>query len=327
MDYTCRTKTLQAIVRDMSNTKKRKIVLEHKLQRKEGQWNKNQKSDLIDSLLRKYPINPTYAVKENDVLAIIDGVQRLSTIRDYIDNKFSLDKQLEPVSISGEGKDIAGKKFSKLDEDTRDALLSMELQIYEITDYTEKDVREMFRRQNAGKPLTSGQLRVVKESDELSGIIYSLTSHPFFDKIMSKTQRKKDLDKDIAREILMLTELSNEYDFGSFKSKDIDSFVEYYNENINVEKISILIQALDKLDEHYAENIKVKQTSLPMFIYGMYEIIKNKKSTTKYLEWLDKFIETYDQNKDYLQYCGVGTANSDMVKGRLEYFVRATKNM
>lgn len=327
MDYTCRTKTLQAIVRDMSNTKKRKIVLEHKLQRKEGQWNKNQKSDLIDSLLRKYPINPTYAVKENDVLAIIDGVQRLSTIRDYIDNKFSLSKQLEPVSISGESKEIAGKKFSKLDEDTREALLSMELQIYEITDYTEKDVREMFRRQNAGKPLTSGQLMVVKESDELSDIIYSLTSHPFFDKVISDTQRKKDLDKDIAREILMLTELSNEYDFGSFKSKDIDAFIEYYSENINTEKISVLLQSMNKLDEHFTESIKVKQTSLPMLVYGMYKVIKNDKNTTKYLEWLDKFIETYDQNKDYLQYCGVGTANSDMVKGRLKYFTDSIRNM
>ena len=50
MDYTCRTKTLQALVKAMD---KNAILLNHKLQRSEGQWNKKAKTDLIDSLLRK----------------------------------------------------------------------------------------------------------------------------------------------------------------------------------------------------------------------------------------------------------------------------------
>ena len=50
MDYTCRTKTLQSISKSIQNGK---IVLSHKLQRSEGQWNRKQKTDLIDSLLRK----------------------------------------------------------------------------------------------------------------------------------------------------------------------------------------------------------------------------------------------------------------------------------
>ena len=111
MDYTCRTKTLQSIAKDIA---KCRIVLSHKLQRKEGQWNKQQKSDLIDSLLRKYPINPTYSIKESDTLSVIDGVQRLSTVRDYLNDVFALSKTLEPVIVHNETKEIAGKKFSKL---------------------------------------------------------------------------------------------------------------------------------------------------------------------------------------------------------------------
>ena len=52
MDYTCRTKTLQALAKEIE---KDTIKLSHKLQRPEGQWNRKQKTDLIDSLLRKYP--------------------------------------------------------------------------------------------------------------------------------------------------------------------------------------------------------------------------------------------------------------------------------
>lgn len=325
MDYTCRTKTLQALSKDMG---KGRILLSHKLQRKEGQWNTRQKSDLIDSLLRHYPINPTYAIKEDGVLSVIDGVQRLSTVRDYLNDGFALSKTLEPVVINEEQKEIAGKKFSRLDEETQDAIKSSELQLYELTDCTEKDVREMFRRQNAGKALSSGQLRVVRESDEVSSIIYSLTEHPFFKKIITKTQAKKDLDRDLVREILMLTEMSPEYDFGSFRSKDIDAFVEYYNDHIHMDYIETLKTALDHLDEFFPEKIKIKQTSIPMVCFGMYEVVKEQKDVSKYLNWVQHFIETYDTNEEYLKYCNSGgTASADMVKGRLHYFQEAIKNM
>lgn len=95
MDYTCRTKTLQALNKYMI---KNTILLSHKLQRPEGQQNNKQKTDLIDSLLRKYPVNPTYAIKEDsNVLSVIDGIQRLSTIRDFLADKFALSKDMEPV--------------------------------------------------------------------------------------------------------------------------------------------------------------------------------------------------------------------------------------
>ncbi|MBD5537869.1 MAG: DUF262 domain-containing protein [Lachnospiraceae bacterium] len=325
MDYTCRTKTLQSIAKDIA---KGRIVLSHKLQRKEGQWNKQQKSDLIDSLLRKYPINPTYSIKESDTLSVIDGVQRLSTVRDYLNDVFALSKTLEPVIVNNEKKEIAGKKFSKLDEETQDAIKNSELQIYELTGCTEKDVREMFRRQNAGKALSNGQLRIVRETDELSSLIFSLTNHPFIKKVVTDTQSKKDLDKDIVREILMLTEKGEGSEPISFRSKDIDAFIDYYNDNIHSDKIETLKAALDELDKAFEENVKIKQTSIPMVCYGMYKVIDGKKDTAKYIAWLKKFVETYDTNEKYLQYCnGGGTASADMVKGRLKYFEDAVKKM
>jgi len=187
MDYTCRTKTLQSLNRAMG---KGTILLSHKLQRPEGQWNKKQKTDFIDSLFRKYIINPTYGVKENGIISIIDGVQRLSTIRDFFDDKWALSKDMEPVLVNGEEKSLAGLKFSKLDEDTKNVILDFELQLYEMTDCTEKDIREMFRRQNAGKPLNARLIRVVYESDEFSDVIYDLSNHPFMYKITTPTQRR-----------------------------------------------------------------------------------------------------------------------------------------
>ncbi len=319
MDNTCRTKTVHSLTRDIS---KNRISLSHKLQRKEGQWNKKQKSDLIDSLLRKYPVNPTYAIKENGILSAIDGVQRLSCIRDYIADEFALSKTLEPVMVNGEEKQIAGKKFSRLDEETQDALKSSELQIYELTDCTEKDVREMFRRQNAGRALNSTQLRTAIESDEMAEIIFSLTSHPLFQKVLTKTQRKRDMDKDIARETLMLIETNAEHDYTSFKSRSINEFIENYQSDITEEKhqkIDILKQALDKLNDSF-ELLKVNTVSIPMILYCAYHVENNGKDFNKLVDSILNFVNTYDTNEEYKQFCQSGTTASENVRGRLNYW-------
>lgn len=316
MDYTCRTKTLQALFKAMD---KETISLSHKLQRPEGQWNRKQKSDLIDSLLRKYPINPTYGIKSDGVISIIDGVQRLSTVRDFLSDKFALSKDMETVIVNGEEKNISGLKFSKLDEDTKDAILNSELQLYELTDCTEKDVREMFRRQNAGKVLNPRQLRVVYESDEFSEIVYSLANHPFMDKLMTPTQRKNGTDRDIIIQTLMLMETNNEHEFVSFKTKDMDTFARDYADSISNEKIETLKTAMDKFDEAFDE-IKIPITSLSMILYSGYRIQKDKKSFSKLVELVNDFLVNYDTNEEYRQYILNGTGQAVNVRGRLDYW-------
>lgn len=321
MDYTCRTKTLQALSKAMS---KGNILLSHKLQRPEGQWNRKQKTDLIDSLLRKYPINPTYTIKEDGKLSVIDGVQRLSCIRDYLLNGFALSDGMEPIIINGDEKDLSGLKFSKLDEETKDAILNSELQVYELTECTDKDVREMFRRQNAGKPLNTRQLRVVYESDEFNDLIYSLTEHPFMKKLLSAAQKKNGTDRDLIIQTLMLIETDDETDFTSFRSKDIDVFITDHGDEC-IEKADILTEVFDKFDSSF-ETIKIPVTSIPMILYSGYKVYKNKKSFSKLVELIIQFLDGYNENEEYKQYVQSGTSSSENVKGRFEYWKELIKS-
>lgn len=321
MDYTCRTRSLSSLTKDIESGK---IMLTHKLQRKEGQWNNKQRSELIDSLLRNYPINPTYGVKESGKVGIIDGVQRLSTIRDYIKNVFSLVKTLEKVTINDTEYDIASKKFKKLDETVQEELLKSELQLYELMDCTDKEVREMFARQNSGKPLSNTNKRSVLENEKVSKSINSLASHNFFSKIVTKTQSKSDLEKDIVRQVLMIV---SDYEMSSFRSNDINKFVIWLNDNLNDSIIKQLADALDKLDAAFPEFVKIKKLVAPLMVYGMYKTMRNKKSTQKYIEWLKKFIDQYENNKDFLKYCESATASADMVKGRVDYFTAAINKL
>ena len=324
MDYTLKTRSLQSLVKDME---KGTISLSHKLQRPEGQWNKKQKSNLIDSLLRHYPINPTYGIVEtNGTLSIIDGVQRLSTIRDFIGNKFSLSKDMENVIINGEEKNLSGLKFNKLDEDTQSEILNSELQVYRMSDCTEKDVREMFARQNAGKPLSNKLMRVVHESDDFSNVVYSLTNHPFMDKIMSPVQRKNGTDRDTIIQAMMLISSNQEQEFTSFRTKDIDAYVTDYADQY-LDRADSLKEAMDRFNEAFDGEVKIPSTSIPQILYSGYRIVKDKKSFSRLAEKVSEFIATYDSNEEYKQYVLSGTGSKENVKGRFDYWRGIVKTL
>lgn len=328
MDFTCKTRALSSLVKDMQ---KDKFSFDSPLQRQEDQWNRLQKSELIDSILRSYPLDPIRAIKtESGILDVIDGKQRATTIRQYISGEFTLSKNLENVTIDETEYEIAGKRFEKLDEPVQDKIKSYEIQIYTFTDCTDKDVREMFRRQNNGVPLKSLQKRAIKETPELTNIIFDLKSYPVFDKVMSPALKRKDADKETIRQVLMLSETGKDYDFGSFLTKDVENFIVMYNDNINYDKIELIKQALDRLNETFEEYEKyyIKPTTLPFVIYGAYRVIKDNKPFEKYSEWVLSFLDNYATNEEYLQYCnGGGTASSDKVHGRLDYFRNVVKEM
>jgi len=324
MDFTCKTRAVSSFAKDVSRGK---YNMNHKLQRKEGQWSNLQRGELIESLLLAYPIDPIRCdVKDDGINYVFDGVQRSTNICNYINDVFRLPRALKPITIDGNTYEIAGKKFSQLDEVVQDKIKSSEIQVYLFTGATDNDIREMYRRQNNGKPLSNTQKRTAVESDELSEIIFSLADHIFFEKVLSKTQLKRDVQRDLVREILMLTETNDENDFTSFKSNDINNFIIWYADNINAKKIELVRQSLDKLNESF-EELNINTLSIPMIVFSGYRVIKDKKSFSKFIEVINSFIENYDTNEEYKQYCQGGTTSQSNVRGRLDYWRNIIRTM
>lgn len=324
MDFSSKTRTAVAYTKDI---KANKYNMKHKFQRKEGQWNNRQRGELIDSMLRSYPLDPIRCeIKDDSIGYIFDGVQRSTNICDYLHDGFRLPKTLNPVTIDGIEYEISGKKFSELDESVQDKIKNYEIIIYHFTNCTEDDIREMYRRQNSGKPLSGTQKRTAIENDNLSQVVFSLADHPFFAKVLSPTQLKRDVPRDIIREALMLIETNNENDFTSFKAKDIDAFVIWYGDNLNEGKIAILADVLDKLDESF-EATKIATTSLPMILYSGYRILKDKKSFSRLVDAINGFVENYDDNEEYKKYVMAGTNSSENVRGRFDYWRNIIKSI
>lgn len=312
-----KTRNMSSLMKDIS---KNKFNFEHPLQRKSGIWNRMTMSLLFDSAVRLYPIFPILVEEnEDETYAVIDGKQRLTILSSYINDEFSLSKKLEPIEINGVTYEIAGKKFSKLDEEVRERFDNREIQLYVMRGVTEEDIREIFARINSSKGLTNTQRRTTVENADFREVIYSLTSHPIFAKVLSPAQRKKDLDRDIIRQTLMLIETNKDNDYTSFKNNHINDFIKMYQENIDYSKIDILKKGLDEFDKAMTE-ININSSSLPMVFYSCYRCIKDNKDFNKLIAKIKEFQDTYDSNDEYKQYCLQGTGNSINVRGRLEYW-------
>ena len=82
-------------------------------------WNKKKKQSLMDSLFRRYYI-PKLVIREvrlsehQTVNEIIDGQQRITTVQDFFDNKYSLPKSLKDVDAT-----LPGLYYKDLDSDIR----------------------------------------------------------------------------------------------------------------------------------------------------------------------------------------------------------------
>jgi len=131
-------------------------------------WNPFQKSRLIESVLLRIPL-PMFYFAEDEVgnISVVDGLQRLTTIKEYMDNKFAL-KGLEYLSKSCEGryfsdknKDGTPNNLSVLEPKYLKWFNMTQLTVNVIDPSSPAKVKyDIFRRINTGgKPLNNQEIR------------------------------------------------------------------------------------------------------------------------------------------------------------------------
>lgn len=310
----------------MKYIKKGKIVFNHPLQRKPNLWSRENKSRLIESVIHPYIIDSITVVVKDDKWYVLDGVQRLSSILSYINDEFSLTKNINDVTVDGKTYIVSGKKFSKLDEEIRNIIESYNIKFDICTNCTEEEEKETFVRKNLQKNLNSAQKVVSNENESLYKIVIDIANHNFMTKLISKKDRYSDKNRNVAREVLMLSEYSKNYNIPGFNSPNIAHFLRYYNDKINEEKVNQIKQAMDKLDESFDE-INVNLISAPFVIYSVYWCIRNKKSVSSCIEWLKTFESELSSSEEYNQYCVAGVNSKKNVMGRLNFFKNAIRNL
>jgi len=125
-------------------------------QREATAWNINQKSKLILSLLQDYPIGQVIGYrKEAKKKELVDGLQRISTIINFINNTFSLTKKdiANLLNLGWTLKSKGGVKFKDLEKNLQDKLMTTNISVVMLENWSDDEVTEYFRRLQSGTPL------------------------------------------------------------------------------------------------------------------------------------------------------------------------------
>ena len=177
-------KTLKAM---KDNPSKDTIDFNSPIQRKSGMWDDKRKSLLIHSILQNsiYSVPTVYFRK--DMVAdkkyqysVIDGIQRITTVFDFIDNKFQL-TEVPPVVIEGTAYNVSGQYFSDLEQDCQQELIRFKLRIEafepedgDTEEYVNNTIEEVFSRLNSAVPLTSAQLCKARAGTDVAILLNEL---------------------------------------------------------------------------------------------------------------------------------------------------------
>lgn len=143
-------RTIHDVVRRM---KKNIYILDPEFQR-DFIWDDGKQSKLIESLLMRIPLPVFYLAEQADGrIVVVDGLQRLRTIRRFLDEELTLkDTQT--------GDTLNGKQFSTLPPKLQARIEDSQLTLYLIDSKVPERTRlDIFDRVNSGVPLTRQQMR------------------------------------------------------------------------------------------------------------------------------------------------------------------------
>jgi hypothetical protein len=136
---------------------RKSIDLQPDFQRQEV-WSRAKQRKLIDTILRDWSIPPVHlVVTGTNVLEVLDGQQRLASVRDFFNDDFRVDGSIAPTdrNISS----LNGLRFSQLPEDVRVQVEQYTLRCFRISEYRPEEPSELFYRLNQPVSLTAGEKR------------------------------------------------------------------------------------------------------------------------------------------------------------------------
>jgi hypothetical protein len=158
-----------------------------KYQRRE-RWGQEAQSELIESFLLNVPVPPVYLAEDDfGTYSVIDGKQRITTIRKFLRNELTL-KGLHKFD------EVNGSTFQALPKPLQNALsIRPYLRVVTLLKQTNPELKyEVFTRLNTGgEPLLPQEIRNALYRGPFNDALFALSSSPFLRKQLKiKTERE-----------------------------------------------------------------------------------------------------------------------------------------
>ncbi len=200
------------------------LVLRPPYQRKPV-WTHNQKAYLIDTILKGYLIPEIYIHRVTDskgqsIYNVVDGQQRIRSILDFTGGEFSLVEEYNP--------EYTDYTFQDLPESVQKDFWGYIMQVREITDASEDEVRNLFKRMNRNVvALNPQELRHATYSGDFIKLMEDIAEYEFWseNKIVRPNEIRRMNDVQFVSD-LFISMMHGIQD----KTKEMDKYYEDYEE-------------------------------------------------------------------------------------------------
>ena len=252
---TPKTTSLDNIIKRLENEER---DLNPDFQRNGGLWDNSKMSRLIESIILRLPLPIFYFdISNNDKWIVIDGLQRLTTIK-----RFIVDKNLKLTNLEFL-KEFQGKKFDDLERNIRRTIEETEIVTYQMEPQTPKEVRySVFNRINTGGiTLNPQEIRqALNQKNNGVKLLEEITKEKDFKNIVNVTS-KRMVDRELVLRYI--------------------AFKKYNYRKLNQEKKSLpklLDETMEIVDTIEFENNEyaVMKTSLLKTLSDLIEIFEKK---------------------------------------------------
>lgn len=263
------------------------IVLNPDFQRNEV-WDPKKKSQLIESLMLKIPLPMFYVQSDEDgILTVVDGLQRLSTIRDFVlgEDYLNLKKddgsrreELRGMGFKLKGlefwSEYEGKQFYQLPPKLQNRILEAQVQVTVIHPTTPEVVRRnIFKRINTGGiQLNSQEIRNAIYAGPATELLNELSNIDSFNRVMGNSvNRLRMQDKELILRFL------------SFLIRDYKEYTRTVTADMWLGDTMIILNAMQDLSQidyrrlsnwRSKEPIKVRMMAKDKILYYFDEAMK-----------------------------------------------------
>ncbi|MFF1963365.1 DUF262 domain-containing protein [Streptomyces sp. NPDC058232] len=190
----------------VDDIQRERLLLSIEYQRKYV-WDRSKGSRLIESFLLNIPVPVCYfAENEDGSYEVIDGLQRIQTIKDFLDDEFAL----RGVSVVSE---FEGLRYSELPLREQRRLSSRTIRCIVITDDSHPDIKfDVFERLNTGSAMLAAQeLRNCIYRGSLNSFLKELAENKFFTDILGGLKNNRMAYEELALRFFAVRDDFSEY--------------------------------------------------------------------------------------------------------------------
>mgnify|MGYP006425641739 CR=1 FL=1 len=272
-------------------------------------WIEKHQIKLIETILIGYPIPEVYIWIQNTQpdtgdtsYSIVDGQQRLSSVKKFIDGEF----KLSSAALENNDRNYVNKYFSDLTEDQKSKIWRFPFSVRIIRNQVvrEKIVKMFLRLNETSMTLNPQELRHAEFDGEFIQTSKEIADHPFWEEysLFNAYDIRRMLDVQFMSSILMFLRMGIE---SETTQTNINKLYDLYNDEYEEkeEDKELFFQLIDYIDEIAEDheptqsliNRKTHLYTLFTVLYAIHEEFDELRSNHK--ENYRKFAEYYSDDE------------------------------